>query len=263
MGYSWIVLGVEIEWRAISNLFYHSGVTCKKKFKTGGRRDMQECVAVTVYWPCWWNMKLKSFRQGGKGIDCFQFLAGHSISLLYRLVVQLLNQYTKRGSPFLNWKNNSHTLSLHLIWYFEQKNSATAFGSLCFPSRAGKDTWPPEKTRISSFSLVFPTGYWPLIMLTAGLLQKTCCLSLFWHLCLSSCMAQARVACRLGVGLHCSLWASSHPFFEPPHGFLCLTLKLHTRRQNFPDNIQKQFCIKVMLMLLPPKIMALHRDLLL
>lgn len=196
MGYSWIVLGMEREGRAIPNLFYHSGATCKKKFQTGGRRDMQECDAVTVWWPRWWDMKLKSFRQGGK--DCFQFLAGHSISLLYRLLVQLLNPYTRRGSPILNRKTESHTLSLHLFWYIEQKNTATAFRSLCFPSRAGKDTWPPEKTRISSFSLVFPTGYWPLIMLTAGLLQKTCCLYLFWHLCLSSCMAQARVACRPG-----------------------------------------------------------------
>lgn len=33
MGYSWIVLGVEIEGRAISNLFYHSGASCKKKIQ--------------------------------------------------------------------------------------------------------------------------------------------------------------------------------------------------------------------------------------
>lgn len=91
MDYSWMVLEVETERKAIPNLFYHSGATCKKKFKTGGRRDMQECDAVTVGWPCCWDMKLKSFRQGGKGIDCSQFLARHSISLLYRLLVQLLN----------------------------------------------------------------------------------------------------------------------------------------------------------------------------
>lgn len=28
---------------------------------------MQECDVVTVGWPCSWDMKIKSFRQGEKG----------------------------------------------------------------------------------------------------------------------------------------------------------------------------------------------------
>jgi len=54
MGYCWMVLEVETEGGAFSNLSYHSSATCKKKFKTEERKDMQECDAVTVGWlRCW------------------------------------------------------------------------------------------------------------------------------------------------------------------------------------------------------------------
>lgn len=44
-----------------------------------------------------------------------------------------------------------------------------------------------------------------------------------------------------------------------PDAFLCLSLKLHIRKQYSQDNFQKQFSIKVVLMSVPPKIMGLHR----
>lgn len=69
MHYSWMVPEVETEGRTIANLSYCSGATGKKNFKTGGRKDVQECDAFTVGWLCCWDMKLNSSRQRGKGID--------------------------------------------------------------------------------------------------------------------------------------------------------------------------------------------------
>lgn len=118
MGYSWMVLEVETEGRTIANLSYCSDATCKKKFETGGRKDVQECDAVAVGWLRCWDMKLNSSRQGGKGIDCSHFLAEHSISLLYRLLVQLLKRYIKTVKK---QGNQPHTLpSPHAVLWTKE-----------------------------------------------------------------------------------------------------------------------------------------------
>lgn len=183
---------------------------------------MQEFDTFTVDWPCCSNMKLNFFRQGEKGIDCFKFLAEPSISLLHRLLVQLLNWYVKLSSPFLNYEKAYTLFSSHLMLW----PNTMAFGGPCFPSRAAKDIIPRRDKDFTFF---------------------------LWHGTDICGMLSRHLACT-SVHEHCHFPTSRLQVV------LCLNFDLHSRRQCLQDNIQ-HFCTKVMLKLVSPKKMGLHRDL--
>ena len=170
---------------------------------------------------CWLatllDVRLKSFRQGGKGIDCSQFLAEHSISLLYRLLVQLLKWYMKRGSPFLNCEKPKQSTTHSPFTSFDTLNKRTQLlpsGVCAFHPGPAKI---PNSQKTPGFHL-FP---WCFLLATAhwSLWLQACYRNL--AACISSGISVSSPAGHghPGPGLLCSSWASSHPSFKTPGAF--------------------------------------------